>query len=35
VVRGLHVLAYTEIPDSRPVKVVATLGAAEAQSAAA
>ena len=31
VVRGLHVLAYTEIPDSRPVKVVATLGAAEAQ----
>lgn len=35
VVRGLHVLAYTEIPDSRPVKVVATLGAAEAQAAIA
>lgn len=35
VVRGLHVLAYTEIPDSRPVKVVATLGAAEAQAATA
>ncbi|NGP52518.1 flagellar biosynthesis protein FlhA [Thioalkalivibrio sp. XN8] len=35
VVRGLHVLAYTEIPDSRPVKVVATLGAAEGQAATA
>lgn len=35
VVRGLHVLAYTEIPDSRPVKVVATLGGAEAQAATA
>ena len=35
VVRGLHVLAYTEIPDNRPVKVVATLGGAEAQAATA
>jgi len=34
-VRGLHVLAYTEIPDNRPVRVVATLGAAEAQAATA
>ena len=35
VVRGLHVLAYTEIPERRPVKVVATLGAAETQAAIA
>jgi flagellar biosynthesis protein FlhA len=27
--RNLHVLAYTEIPDSRPVKVVATVGRTE------
>ena len=26
VIRGLHVLAYTEIPDSRAVRVVATIG---------
>jgi len=26
VVRGLHVLAYTEIPDTRKVRVVATIG---------
>jgi flagellar biosynthesis protein FlhA len=25
-VRGLHVLAYTEIPDNKQIKVVATLG---------
>jgi flagellar biosynthesis protein FlhA len=27
VVRGLHVLAYTEIPDNRQLRVVATIGA--------
>ncbi|HEX6999673.1 MAG TPA: flagellar biosynthesis protein FlhA [Gammaproteobacteria bacterium] len=28
-IRGLHVLAYTEIPDNRAVRVVATLGRAD------
>jgi flagellar biosynthesis protein FlhA len=32
-IRNLHVLAYTEIPDSRPVKVVATVGRTEAEPA--
>jgi flagellar biosynthesis protein FlhA len=32
-IRSLHVLAYTEIPDSRPVKVVATVGRTEGEPA--
>ncbi|HEU4620517.1 MAG TPA: flagellar biosynthesis protein FlhA [Gammaproteobacteria bacterium] len=32
-IRGLHVLAFTEIPDNRPVKVIATVGRAEGEAA--
>ncbi len=31
-VRGLHVLAYTEIPDNKPVRVVGTVGGEASQS---